>query len=759
MTDVSEVVVTAPWNPFAVSFSPWWVTNYSGEDSQQAGNSGPDSIAVAAGEQAESRVAVAADVDMTNAHTALLVNTAKASIAHLYDLGMRNPDAVVLQGQGISYTGVQLVDALNKVHFNFTKDFVKDDAATTVDMHNGLNPAAATYTININVDSDKVTHALDSFGNSVLAANYLIFHELGHATALATQIAIDNFHLLDTSQQTATDTHRIEALADMVGRVLTGGTIPYPADADLQHFQGTHYNGVFPSGYIQGTSGNDTIAAGETANLILGGAGADTLTYAGSAAGVTVVLDPEVAVSTMDAPISIENVTGSNYDDNITGSAGNNSITGGTGNDVISADLGDDFVHGNAGNDTENGNAGNDTVYGGQGDDVLRGGQGSDFISGDLGTDFISGDAGDDNLYGGAGADTFNIYSGSGVDTVYDFNRAEGDRVTVEFGAYTTYQSGGDTVVDLGGGSRLTLKNVSLTSLDAGWITGGAAGQAAGAGGQTVSGTDDAPHLLQGGASDDVLTASHQADTMIGGAGADRFVFNVNPWNGAQITDFGTGDQIDLRGLFQQSGVTYSSGNPLAQGFVSVMASGANTVVTFDPDGPASGNPWPFTIVTVQNAPASAVQTALLLPGGGAAAGPPAGQTITGTDDAPHTLAGGAGDDVITASHQADTLTGGAGADHFVLKYEPWNAGQVTDFTPGTDQLDFRQLFATYSSGYVGSDPVADHILTFTNIAGGVKVEYDPDGTASGNPWPFNMTTLAGVTTSSLLAGRDWVFH
>lgn len=38
--------------------------------------------------------------------------------------------------------------------------------------------------------------------------------------------------------------------------------------------------------------------------------------------------------------------------------------------------------------------------------------------------------------------------------------------------AYTTYQQGADTVVDLGGGTTMVLVDVQLSTLPAGWIIG-----------------------------------------------------------------------------------------------------------------------------------------------------------------------------------------------------------------------------------------------------------------------------------------------
>ena len=80
------------------------------------------------------------------------------------------------------------------------------------------------------------------------------------------------------------------------------------------------------------------------------------------------------------------------------------------------------------------------------------------------------------------------------------------------------------------------------------------------------------------------------------------------------------------------------------------------------------------------------------------------GLTLTSTQPV-STLQGGSGNDSLTASQGYDVLTGGAGADHFIFLKEPWAPVEITDFTPGTDLVDLRGVFAAV--GYAGSDPIA----------------------------------------------------
>jgi serralysin len=287
-------------------------------------------------------------------------------------------------------------------------------------------------------------------------------------------------------------------------------------------------------------------------------------------------------------------------------------------------------------------------------------------------------------------------------------------------------------------------------------------------GGDTVRGQDEnQANLLAGSAGSDTIYAGHNADTITGGGGDDRIVFQYEPWNAGRITDFGNGaDAIDLTPLFAQAGVTWTSGDAVAQGYVTLEASGADTLVYFDRDAAGSAYPWPITITRVVGASPSQVQSHLILPSGsgggssgGSGGGSTGGQVIQGSDETQaNVLTGTAGNDTIMAGWNADTLTGLGGADHFVFRFEPWNAGHVTDFTPGVDVLDLSELFDTYAAGYGGSNPVADGYLIFTNTASGVKVEFDDDGPGGAHPWPITITTLDGVTVSQLVAGRDWIF-
>jgi len=95
-----------------------------------------------------------------------------------------------------------------------------------------------------------------------------------------------------------------------------------------------------------------------------------------------------------------------------------------------------------------------------------------------------------------------------------------------------------------------------------------------------------------------------------------------------------------------------------------------------------------------------------------------AGSVLTAQDGGSN-LVGGAGDDTLIAGHGPDTLTGAGGADVFRFGSVPWSAGHVTDFTPGTDQLDLSALLsgATVLSGKAATAAAALSALDGTALA------------------------------------------
>ncbi|HVA12435.1 MAG TPA: family 16 glycosylhydrolase, partial [Stellaceae bacterium] len=283
------------------------------------------------------------------------------------------------------------------------------------------------------------------------------------------------------------------------------------------------------------------------------------------------------------------------------------------------------------------------------------------------------------------------------------------------------------------------VQDVQLTGSAAQTVTGNALGD-------TITSNDYGSTLI-GGTGNDTLIAGHGADTLTGGGGTDSFVFNSLPWNAGQITDFTPGtDKIDISALLSAAG--YTGSDPVTDGYVTFVSDGAGDAKiylnTHDPS-----DPWPALITTLDHVAPSGLTAANVF-GEASSSNPPppppptvvdtsapsytvpagvqgvqltgsAAQTVTAnalgdtitSNDYGSTLIGGTGNDTLIAGHGADTLTGGGGADSFVFNSLPWNAGQITDFTPGTDKIDISALLS--AAGYTGSDPVTDGYVTFVS--------------------------------------------
>jgi Ca2+-binding RTX toxin-like protein len=401
-------------------------------------------------------------------------------------------------------------------------------------------------------------------------------------------------------------------------------------------------------------------------------------------------------------------------------------------------------------------------------------------LVGGAGNDTLTADHQPDTLTGGIGADAFSFpvlpsSAGHVTDFAVGLDQLDLSRLFKTYG-YAGSDPIADGYVSLAsdgaGGTRVsfdsdghgaaapslvtTLDNVSPAGLTwaeiGGSASSGGSGGGSGAAGQSLSGNDQSASNLTGGAGNDTLTAEHRADVLTGAGGADVFHFEVLPWSPGHVTDFTVGtDRLDLSALFQASG--YTGSDPVADGYVSLLADGAGgTRVYFSPHDGSNGG-YPYLITALDNVSFSNVTWAQLAGGGSSAQH---GVTLSGNDQSASTLAGGSGADTLTAEHRADTLTGAGGADHFVIGVLPWSPGHVTDFTPGTDVLDLRPVFQ--AAAYSGSNPTADGTLAFLSDGQGDTWVYFSPQDGSNGGYPYLLTTLDHIAPGQIGAA-DWLFH
>ena len=107
---------------------------------------------------------------------------------------------------------------------------------------------------------------------------------------------------------------------------------------------------------------------------------------------------------------------------------------------------------------------------------ALDGGTGADNLNGGIGDDTLNGGTGNDALTGGTGNDTFVFKAGDGHDTITDFTAGgTDDQINLTHSAHLftsfndvmqhAHQVGHDTLIDLGGGNDVTLKDVNVHAL------------------------------------------------------------------------------------------------------------------------------------------------------------------------------------------------------------------------------------------------------------------------------------------------------
>jgi Ca2+-binding RTX toxin-like protein len=305
-------------------------------------------------------------------------------------------------------------------------------------------------------------------------------------------------------------------------------------DANNNTLEGTDgadtINGLGGNDSMFGFGGNDVFDGGpgpavpSDADVINGGNGFDTVSYANSTSAVFVELDFNRGGG--DTLLSIENVDGSRFGDFLDGD--NN---GTIGNQLRGLD-GADQLNGFSGQDVLDGGNDNDIVLGGAGEDTVIGGAGSDFLNGESGFDTVSYATSAAAVF--ASLATGDAFVGGDKDGLFNFESLTGSA----FADKLVGDDGGNTLSGLAG------IDVLVGGFGSDVLTGG-------------NGSDE----LSGGVDADLLVGGAGADTLLGGAGADTFDFNklsesrARLGAGDSVGDFVEGlDVIDLGEIDANSG-------------------------------------------------------------------------------------------------------------------------------------------------------------------------------------------------------------
>ena len=234
-------------------------------------------------------------------------------------------------------------------------------------------------------------------------------------------------------------------------------------------------HGLAGADELYGEAGNDVLEGGAGADRLQGGPGVDTVSYQGSDAGVFVDLkygNTGGGHAADDSLISIENVTGSDYDDDLRGDDGVNRLQGGIGRDGLNGGGGADWLDGGDGFDQifywgsdagvtvnlldgsgKGGSAEGDVITGVEDvsgtdyKDVLIGDHKNNTFYGYAGDDELQGNGGDDWLVGGAGADMLD--GGEGSDTASYLASDTGVTINLEEGTSKGGHAEGDVIVNI----------------------------------------------------------------------------------------------------------------------------------------------------------------------------------------------------------------------------------------------------------------------------------------------------------------------
>jgi Ca2+-binding RTX toxin-like protein len=169
-----------------------------------------------------------------------------------------------------------------------------------------------------------------------------------------------------------------------------------------------------------GDDGDDLPIGAAGGDILIGGNGIDTVSFASAGGGVRVSLTGSPNAQTSDAQGDIyrevEAFTGSAFADLMIGDEAANTFAGGAGNDTASGGGGNDRLIGGDGGDVLNGDAGNDLLRGGGAADRLFGGLGADIFDFDTAAD--SGPGARDVLRGGVGIAAFEGIGAAGGDRI-----------------------------------------------------------------------------------------------------------------------------------------------------------------------------------------------------------------------------------------------------------------------------------------------------------------------------------------------------
>lgn len=329
---------------------------------------------------------------------------------------------------------------------------------------------------------------------------------------------------------------------------VAGWTTPpagWDVAANLTKAVGTVFTGAITA---SGNGGNDVLAGGAGANALLGGDGNDTFLQ-GSVVRAEVMTGGE-GFDTVDYGVRTANLTitldGTN-NDGATGELDNvkkdiEIVKGGSGNDTLDASailLTDVVLMGGPGNDTLTGGGGNDDLCGGAGNDRFRWSGGT---AGPDGFPSAPTGVGGDWIIGGTGVDTvdYSNYLAGGVEVCLggkDVEPCMTDERVGPIAQRDMINNGGFSVCPRMALTIDVLGSPSASPVSAGAISGSIASSVDV---ENVSGALTSANKLYcgslactaiGGAADDVIVGSSNADAIFGNGSAIKDTIDTGGGN------------------------------------------------------------------------------------------------------------------------------------------------------------------------------------------------------------------------------------
>ncbi len=489
-----------------------------------------------------------------------------------------------------------------------------------------------------------------------------------------------------------------------------GGQSIEVIDVEIINAQDGTFTPVDQNGFLPvlGTTGNDSLIGGDSADNLKGYAGNDTLRG-------------DEGDDLIEGGDDTDQLRGDAGHDTLIGGLGNDSLYGGTGHDLLQGEEGENYLVGDDGNDSifggaardiaygmndhdyidlgggSNfgfGGAGNDTVIGGEGADTIDGDDGSDSLEGGGGNDRLQGGDNDDHLNGGLGSDS--LFGGWGFDTASYQDAATAISASLTAPGANTGEAAGDIYTSIeslfGSAHNDTLAgdfaDNSLSGHHGNDTLRGDTGDDTvdgGDGHDRLEGGSGLDHLIGGDGNDTAFGGGTEADTIDGGRGTDLLFGeqgndlmhggdgfdNLRGGGGDDTIDGGNGND----GLFGGTGndsLIGNNGNDTLYGGPSgndILLGGANNDLLFGE----------------------------------------AGKDYLQGDDGDDTLNGGANDDTLLGGNGDDSLEGGAGNDSLFGGPEgadTLKGGQGSDFLfaeSADDVLDGGDGFDLLNGG-AGND-------------------------------------------------------